>query len=135
MTTLTDRNSKPMAFLYNNKILDKKTMQVIGVTLGDVVFGESGELKGKIFDKILYAISGDIVAMEAELQEVPAFDPIEVLFQGWKILEKIKDHSVPWINSQKNWLPIDLNDFLRSDGAAIRLLKPEKKLSNNKFSF
>lgn len=123
MTTLLDRYGKPCAYLYNNKILSAGSMEVIGVTLGNCVFGKSGEAKGKIFDRVFYSLSGEIVATEIELQSMPEFDLVEVLFQGWNILEKIKDHLCPWITPNNKWIAVDIKDFLVLPGTftVIRL--------------
>ena len=127
MTTLMDRHGKPCAYLYNNKLLLAGSMEVMGVTLGDCVFGRSGEVKGKIFDKGLYSISGETVAMEEEMKTIPNFDPMHALFQGWEILEKIKDHSCPWIIPKNKWLALGIEEFLTMPGVVTIV-----KVKNNK---
>lgn len=114
MTTLLDKIGKPAAVLYNNKILSLDNFNVIGVILGSCVFGKSGTIKGKIFNKTLYSLSGEIVAKEQELLSIrlEQFDPVQALFQGWAILEKIKDHYCPWITATEKWHPNNIEVFL-----------------------
>lgn len=127
MTTLLDRNGKLCAYIYNNKILLADTMAVAGVMLGDCVFGLSGEVKGKIFDRILYAASGEIVANEIEIKSTPEFDAIAVLFQGWNILEKITDHECPWITPKKKWTALSIAEFLTQQGVVKVILHNSSK--------
>ncbi|MFT3704569.1 MAG: hypothetical protein QM802_19540 [Agriterribacter sp.] len=128
MTTLLDRYSKPCAHIYNNKVLLASTMEVIGVTLGDCVFGVSGEVKGKIFDKTLYAASGEMIATEVECKTAVEFNPLDILLQGWDILEKIKDHSCPWITPKDKWLSSNIEDFLKLQGTITVIRQANKKV-------
>lgn len=122
MTTLLDRHGKLSAFFYNNKVLLASTSEVIGIILGDCVFGKSGEVKGKIFNKTLYAASGEIVAREQELQNIPAFDPLNALFEGWAIVDKITHHECPWITPKDKWHPLSIEALLKQEGQ-LTLLK------------
>lgn len=126
MTTLLDRCGKPSAYLYNNKILLATSMEVAGVTLGGCVFDISGEIKGKIFNNTLYTLSGEMVAREQELLTFPEFDPIDVLMQGWKIVEKITDHQLPWITPLEKWFSNNIKDFLTLP-VSISVIKRDKK--------
>lgn len=116
MTTLLDRHGKLSAFFYNNKVLLASTSEVIGIILGDCVFGKSGDVKGKIFNKTLYAASGEIVAREQELQSIPAFDPIKALFEGWAIVDKITQHECPWITPKDKWHMLSIEELLTQEG-------------------
>lgn len=131
MTTLLDRTGKPCAYLYNNKILLATSMEVAGVTLGDCVFGISGDIKGKIFNKTLYTLSGEVVAQEQQLRTLPNFDLIDVLMQGWTIVEKITDHRCPWINPSKEWFTPGIEDFLTLPANTSIIKVKDKKLSLN----
>ncbi|MFT3749058.1 MAG: hypothetical protein QM768_12105 [Agriterribacter sp.] len=51
MTTLLDSQGKLCGYIYNNKILLASTREVVGIILGDCVFGRTGEAKGKNYIK------------------------------------------------------------------------------------
>lgn len=128
MTTLLDRNGKLCGYLYNNKILSAGSFEVIGVILGDCVFGKHGDIKGKHFNKTIYSIAGEIIACEQVSYDIPAFDPIEVLFQGWSVVEKIKDHECPWIDPLQKWHVLSLENFLSQAGAVTLVRRTGKKM-------
>lgn len=113
MNVLIDCNNKLCAYLYNNKIILPLSFEVAGIVLGDCVFGYLGDIKGKIFNGIFYAVNGQIVAMEEQCTQMPEFDIIQVVLQGWHIVEKIKDHECPWIIPAEKWVPVSIDDFLK----------------------
>lgn len=113
MNALIDRNNKLCAYLYNNKIILPSGFEVAGVVLGDCVFGYSGDVKGKIFNGIFYAANGQIVAREEQYSQMPDFDVIQVVLQGWHIVQKIKDHECSWITPSEKWITFSIEDFLK----------------------
>lgn len=129
MTTLLDKHGKPSAIIYNNKIIALKTFEVVAVVLGSCVFGYSGVLKGKLFNKTLYTLSGAILGEEQELQnkQIDFFDPVQVLIDSWQILDKIKDHSCAWIVPTEQWANMTIESFLKQTGS-VKFIAPQPHL-------
>lgn len=129
MTTLLDKHGKPSAIVYNNKIITLKTFEVVGVVLGSCVFGQSGNLMGKLFNKTFYTLPGTILGKEQELlnTQLNEFDPVRVLIDSWKILDKIKDHSTAWVKPTEQWITTPVESFLKQTGS-VKFITPQPQL-------
>jgi hypothetical protein len=58
----------PLAYVHNNIILQPDGFEVLGVILGQCVFGTKEELKGKFVHKTLYNTSGEKIGEEKSLR-------------------------------------------------------------------
>jgi hypothetical protein len=130
MNALVDGNNKLCAYLYNNKIILPSNFEVVGVVLGDCVFGYSGDVKGKIFKGIFYAVNGQIVAREEQCSHMPGFDVIEVVLRGWHIVQKIKNHECSWITPSEKWVAFSIEDFLKHQAWVTVLKRAPAKTSS-----
>jgi len=128
MNAFIDRDNKICAYLYNNKILLPSGSEVAGVVLGDCVFGYAGDIKGKIFNGRFYAVNGQIVAGLEQGTVLPEVDLLQVLLQGWHIVQKIKEHECPWIDPTEKWIPISVDDFLKQNARATVIKRASQKV-------
>jgi len=115
MTPVTDKQGNTVAYLYNNIVLDISTQTVMGVILGNCIFGDAPTPLGKFFNNVFRNTQGKVVAM-ANNAEKPgsAIDKVHILDGAWKILKKIKEHVCGWIPEGNEWSETSLTDFLKA---------------------
>ncbi len=104
MTSIVDKSGKTVAYLYQNMILDTTQHTVLGLLLGNCVFGRQPSPVGKFFNDIFRKKNGKIIAKLGE--EVNAKKPpkdAHLSLQAWQILTKVKDHTCIWIVEKKSW--------------------------------
>ena len=118
MTPITDKNGNTVAYLYNNVLVDTSMQNVMGVILGNCIFGDSPSPLGKFFNNVFRGTNGKVVAM-AENTEKPVQDMVKVniLDGAWKILKKVKDHVCGWVPEIAEWSETSLPEFLKAKAA------------------
>lgn len=118
MTPVTDKNGNTVAYLYNNVLVDTTMQKVMGVILGNCIFGDSPSPLGKFFNNVFRCKNGQVIAM-AEKEEKPLHidDKVNILEGAWKILKKVKDHVCGWIPELEEWSDTSLPEFLQAKAA------------------
>lgn len=108
---LTDATRlKTIAFIYNNILALPENGRVIGVLLGNCVFGLDGQVTAKYFKHTLYTLDGLILAKEDINIKPVVIDTIKLLNDGWQLITKIKDHSCPIIEPREKWTPVQISE-------------------------
>lgn len=104
MISIVDKSGNTIAFLYQNMILDTSQQKVIGLLLGNCVFGKQVSPVGKFFNDTFRKKNGKIIAKLGE--EITSKKPpkdAHLSLQAWQILTKVKDHVCIWIDEKKTW--------------------------------
>jgi len=113
MTPINDKNGTTVAYLYNNVILDAGSENVVGVVLGNCVFGDAEQPIGKYINNTFRAINGKMIAVTSEIKKTNIrINELKVLDGAWKILKKVKAHVCGWIQEAEGWADITFHEFL-----------------------
>lgn len=110
MTLLSGNEPSTIAFIHNN-ILALIDGTVMGVLLGNCVFGRDGGVKAKFFQHTLFDLQGKILAMEKTIRKQPAVDSHELVQQAWEVIPLIKNHNCPVIEPTKQWSGVSLFEY------------------------
>lgn len=113
MVFIKAKNGSQPICLYHNCLLIPQSSEVMGLVLGNCVYGKTGVLKGKIINHSLYNTGGEKIAVE----NLPGTFDIKFnhhkLSEGrWAILQAIKDHNSPWVEPKEKWAETDLLEYL-----------------------
>lgn len=103
MIHLTDNHQSVVALIYNN-ILLLPGGEVIGVLLGNCVFGIDGQVKGRYFKHTLFTLEGKVLARHGESHNKFAFNIQPLVDTAWLLLMKIKDHTCPEVVPTDEWM-------------------------------
>lgn len=123
MISILDKSGNTIAFLYQNMILDTSQQKVIGLLLGNCVFGKQVSPVGKFFNDTFRKKNGKIIARLGE--EITSKKPpkdAHLSLQAWQILTKVKDHVCIWIDEKKSWTK---QNFLEHLAAEKELVEEE----------
>jgi hypothetical protein len=114
MHQLLYKDGTPAAYLVNNTILNIHLTEVIGLVLGNCVFGKNASVVGKLFKQFLRTDTGEKVAA---LQ--PILTPLalkitdtQLAQQSWQIIQKIQTHTCGWIEEKDAWKAVDMESLL-----------------------
>lgn len=113
MTSITDKSGNTIAYLYQNMILDITQQEVIGLLLGNCLFGKQPAPVGKFFNDTFRKKNGKIIARLGEdviLKKTPK--DAHLSLQAWQLLSKVNDHVCIWINEKKSWTKQSFIEFL-----------------------
>jgi len=116
MTSIVDKSGKTIAYLYQNMILDTTQQVVIGLLLGNCVFGKQRSPVGKFFNDTFRKKNGKIIAKLGEdisLKKSPK--DAHLSLQAWQILSKVNDHVCMWIDEKKSWTKQDFMEYLNAE--------------------
>ncbi|MDE3252803.1 MAG: hypothetical protein KGO92_08345 [Bacteroidota bacterium] len=116
MTSIVDKSGKTIAYLYQNMVLDITQLKVLGLLLGNCVFGKQVSPVGKFFNDTFRKKNGKIIARLGE--EVSAKKPpkdAHLSLQAWQILTKVKDHTCIWIEEKKSWTKQGFLEYLSAE--------------------
>ena len=104
MYLIRDTKKETIAYIENMMILDRKHEHVIGILIGDCIFGHNTKVVGKIINQTAYLLNGEIVG-EIELNENYKTTNIKKNFmmEAWVILMNINEHTAAWIETTKKW--------------------------------
>lgn len=104
MISIVDKSGNTIAFLYQNMILDTSQQKVIGLLLGNCVFGKQVSPVGKFFNDTFRKKNGKIIAkLGEEITSKKTPKDAHLSLQAWQILTKVKDHVCIWIDEKKSW--------------------------------
>ncbi len=114
MYPLYNRHGDLIAYLHQNAIIHPESFDVLGVMLGNCVFGPQAKVLGKIFHNKLYALTGELLARtEKTPMSIPQkLDVSACISQAWQIMTRINDHICPWIPEKEVWSKSSLNEHL-----------------------
>jgi hypothetical protein len=113
MTVIRGKEDKKIAYLYANCIFSPGNLEIIGIVLGNCVYGRTGKLKAKLIDHAIYTTKGEKLAIEKPLDaDLPKIDLSKVRRERWALLNSIKNHDCPWIEPKEKWADYSLDEFL-----------------------
>lgn len=100
--------------IQNNIVFSPTAHIVIGILIGDCLFGKSFKMVGKIFNSTVYLLNGNI-AGKVEVDQTFKVRVIkkEHMIAAWSILSRVKDHTSQWIIEKKAWAPKDISEYLK----------------------
>ena len=116
MTSIVDRSGQTIAYLYQNIILDVKQEKVMGLILGNCVFGTQQSPVGKFFNDTFRKKNGKIIAkLGEEISSKKLAKEKQFLIEAWQILTQVKDHVCIWIDEKKSWTKQDFIEYLSEE--------------------
>lgn len=115
MVSIVDKSGNRIAYLYKNMILDPGRKEVIGLVLGNCVFGKQTGPAGKFFNETFRKKNGKIIARLGE--EVPTsvknqLEDAQLSLQAWQILSRLDNHVCTWIEEKKSWTKQSFLEYL-----------------------
>ncbi len=114
MTIITGKEKNQIAFVHNNTILVPESQEVLGVIIGDCVYGKKGMFKGKYINKKIYSPDGEMLATETGNTGNTILDLSWVRHQSWNVINSIRNHISPWVVTKNTWASYSLPEFLLS---------------------
>jgi hypothetical protein len=111
MYTLTDKDNRHVAGIYQNVLVDADS-KVLAVILGHCVFGWDGKLKAKYFRHTLFTLDGLVLAKENEIPVRNGVDPKAVMSEAWELVRQIDNYDCPMIDPKTEWSPVPVEKFL-----------------------
>lgn len=121
MTPILDQHGMTVAYLHLNIILNTEQDRVLGLVLGNCVFGAADSPVGKFFKDTFRNMRGEIVAELASTTSPlrPSNEPL-ILQQAWQKLTGVKNHLCTWIEEKKHWSGDEFASFLHyHESAAV----------------
>ena len=118
MNAIIDSHGIVIAHLHNMMILNKEMDTVIGLVIGNCVFGKDKEPVGKLFNDTFWHLNGEKLGkLEEEKSDSKPKTPIEkvFIFNAWKILNNVQNHTCIWIEEKKRWHKKGLLFILQED--------------------
>jgi hypothetical protein len=114
MQALYNHGGELIAYHYQNMLLHPDHFEVLGLVLGNCVFDHQAKLLGKLFQKNVYNLEGEVLANQPDdsLALPLLFDNTKSVIQAWHILTKIKDHVCPWVKVKHTWSRTSLAEHL-----------------------
>lgn len=102
-----------VAVIQNNIIFSPTDYHVIGIIIGDCIYGKSHKMVGKIFNSTVYLLNGQI-AGKVEVNQTYRLKIIkkEHMVDAWSILSGVKEHTTQWIIEKSNWSNKEIGDHL-----------------------
>ncbi len=117
MTLLNGNDPSSIAFIHNN-ILALIDGTVMGVLLGNCVFGKDGGVKAKFFQHTLFDLQGKVLAREnPRVRPVPV-DSGGLIEQAWTMISLIRNHNCPIIEPTNEWSATPMEDHFLSQKRA-----------------
>ncbi|HVZ24755.1 MAG TPA: hypothetical protein VG842_01805 [Sediminibacterium sp.] len=116
MVSIVDKSGKTVAFLYQNMILDLSQQRVIGLVLGNCLFGVQTGPVGKFFNDTFRKKNGKIIArLSAETVPLQSPKDAKLMQQAWKILNHVEDHVCWWVEEKKAWTKQSFTELLLAE--------------------
>jgi hypothetical protein len=104
MYIIKNRNEDVVAVIQNNIVFSPEQHIVIGILIGDCLYGKSFKMVGKIFNSTVYLLNGNIVGtVEASNTHKVRIIRKEHMVEAWAILSGVKEHTSQWIIVKKTW--------------------------------
>lgn len=113
MTSIIDKNGSTIAYLLHNIIVDEKQEKVLGIILGNCVFGGDKAPIGKFFNDTFRKKNGKIIAkLGKEIASKKNPPNAKFTLEAWQLLTKVKDHVCMWIEEKKSWTKQSFLEYL-----------------------
>ena len=98
------KNEDVVAIVDNNIVFTADDNRVIGILIGDCLYGKSKVMVGKIFNATVYLVNGEIVgkvgvSSKNDLKSIKK----EQMIEAWSILSGVKEHTSKWIIEKEVW--------------------------------
>jgi hypothetical protein len=102
-----------VAVIQNNIVFTAQDHLVVGILIGDCLYGKSFKMVGKIFNSTVYLLNGSI-AGTVEVNHAYKVKVIKKdhMVDAWAILSGVKEHTSQWIIEKKTWTQKSLIDCL-----------------------
>ncbi len=113
MYVIRNKQEEVVAVIQNNILFSPSDQQVLGIIIGDCIYGKSHKMVGKIFNSTLYLLNGQI-AGKVEVNQAFKVKIIkkEHMVDAWSILGGVKEHTSQWITEKKTWSSKSLQEHL-----------------------
>lgn len=113
MYAIKNKKDEVVAMVQNNIVFSTDNYIVLGILIGDCLYGRSYKMIGKIFNSTVYLLDGAI-AGKVEVNQAFKLKIIkkEHMLDAWTILSGVKEHTSQWIIEKKTWSPKSLVDCL-----------------------
>jgi len=116
MTSIIDKNGTTIAYLLHNIIVDEKQEKVLGIILGNCVFGGDKAPIGKFFNDTFRKKNGKIIAkLGKEVSSKKNPPSAKYTMEAWQLLTKVKDHVCLWIDEKKTWTKQSFLEYLSAE--------------------
>ncbi|GAC1438485.1 MAG: hypothetical protein NVSMB63_02120 [Sediminibacterium sp.] len=116
MTSITDKNGETVAYLFQNIIIDLNQQQVLGLILGNCVFGKEDAPIGKFFNDTFRKKNGmKIARLGKKMSSVKPINEARLLQDAWQLLTKVKEHICMWIDEKDTWTTQDFIAYLSAE--------------------
>jgi hypothetical protein len=114
MYIIKNKSEVVVAVIQNNIVFSVQDQVVIGILIGDCLYGKSYKMVGKIFNSTVYLLNGQI-AGKVEVGQSHKIKVIkkEHMVDAWEILSGVKEHTSQWIIEKKAWTAKELCEFLQ----------------------
>ncbi|MBR2648851.1 MAG: hypothetical protein IKD55_08425 [Sediminibacterium sp.] len=113
MKAIVNKAGETVAYLYLTIILDKHQTNVLGIVLGNCVFGSKKEPVGKFFNDIFRKKNGKIIALLGEKSSAKTPDnQADILLKAWKRLSELKEHTCAWVEEKDSWTKESFEELL-----------------------
>ncbi len=114
MQALYNHGGELIAYQYQNMLIHPDNFEVLGLILGNCVYDHHSNVLGKLFQKNVYSLSGEVLACKTDtsLPLPQNYNNANSILQAWKILTSIKDHACPWVTVKNVWSQASLAESL-----------------------
>lgn len=115
MRIINNKVGEAVGYLVHNCVIHPGSLKVMGIVLGDVLYGNQRIATGKIIHHKLHDIEGNIVATlkdHPQLAHHLQIDKQRITEELWQLLMAIQSHSCDWIPEHHNWSHQSLQDLL-----------------------
>lgn len=113
MTTIVNDKGETVAYLYLTIILDLNQSKVLGLILGNCVFGQHTAPIGKFFKDTFRKQNGKIVAkLGKEVFPKKPSNEKQVLADAWTMLSNVREHVCMWVEENEKWTQESFAGFL-----------------------
>ena len=116
MTSIVDKSGETVAYMHQNIILDKNQEEVIGMVLGNCVFGKKQAPAGKFFNDTFRKKNGKIIAkLGKDASSKKPKNEAKIMTDAWQLLSSMKDHVCIWIDEKDSWTKETFLEYLLED--------------------
>jgi hypothetical protein len=114
MYIIKNKSEDVVAVIQNNIVFSIEDQAVIGILIGDCLYGKSFKMVGKIFNSTVYLLNGQM-AGKVEVGQAHKIKVIrkEHMVEAWAILSGVKEHTSQWIIEKKTWAVKELFEYLQ----------------------
>jgi hypothetical protein len=115
MRVISNKVGETIGYLVHNCVIQPDSLKVVGIVLGDVLYGNRRIATGKIIHHKLHDIEGNVVATlkdHPELGHHIRIDKQRITEELWQLMLEIESHNCGWIPEHANWSHQSLQDLL-----------------------